>query len=107
MSDFSMPSAEVGEWVLYQPHADAALSPALVVEAASRTLTLWAVSGAYGGQLKPSVHHVTDPGVNEFPDWKRYGLWQHKPRDPKVAVLTEKVALLEKKVADLEGRKKG
>jgi len=105
MSDFKMPTAELGEFVLYYRHEGADPIPALVTHVSSRTLTLWAIAPGYGGNEKPSVHHTTDPGVNEFPAWKEYGFWAHKPANPKLAILSEKVALLEKKIADLEGRK--
>jgi hypothetical protein len=103
MSDYVMPSAEVGDWVLFRAHEGAEAVPAMVTRASSRTLTLWAIAPGYGGNEKHSVHHTTDPGVNEFPAWKEYGFWEHKPQ--KNAILAEKVALLERKVADLEARK--
>jgi hypothetical protein len=34
--------------------------------------------------------------VNEFPAWKSYGFWQHKPAG-QLAILSERVALLEKR----------
>lgn len=105
MSDFKMPTAELGDFVLYYRHEGAAPVPALVTNVSSRTLTLWAIAPGYGGNEKPSVHHLTDPGVQEFPAWAEYGFWDYKPSNPKLAILSEKVALLERKVAELEGRK--
>ena len=103
MSDYVMPTAEVGDWVLFRAHKDADVVPAMVTKASSRTLTLWAVAPGYGGVEKQSVHHTTDPGVNDFPAWGDYGFWEHKPQ--KNAILSEKVAVLERKVADLESRR--
>lgn len=100
-----MPVAALGEFVLYFRHEGADPVPALVTHVSSRTLTLWAIAPGYGGTEKASVHHLSDPGVNEFPAWKEYGFWDHKPQDARVAILSEKVALLQQKVADLEGRK--
>lgn len=100
-----MPAAKVGETVLFMAHEGAPVQPAFVVEASSRTLTLWALSGAYGGTIKPSVHHQDDPGLNEFQEWKRYGMWKPVPADPQIAILAEKVALLEKKMAALTPKK--
>jgi hypothetical protein len=105
MTDFTMPTAELGEWVLFYAHEGADPVPALVSGVSSRTLNLWAVSPNYGGNEKPSVHHLTDPGVNEFPDWKRYGYWAHKPSDPRLAMLSERVSLLEKKLSALAPKK--
>ena len=68
-------------------------------------MTLWVVAPGMGGIERPSVHHVNDPGANEFPDWKRYGFWDHRPRDPKLAILAEKVALLERKLEAIEPKK--
>lgn len=93
---YEMPKASVGDWVLFFPHADADPVPAVVIAASSRTLSLTAF-GMGGPVEKPSVHHVTDPGVEEFPDWKRYGFWDAK-RNPADAMLHERVSLLEKKV---------
>ncbi len=88
---YEMPTAELGDIVLFYAHEGATPVPAIVAVKASRTLTLC-------GVVKPSVHHLTDPGVNEFPDWKRYGYWEHKAKDPTISILSEKVSLLEKKV---------
>jgi hypothetical protein len=103
MSDYAMPAAEVGDWVLFRAHEGADVVPAMVTKVSSRTLTLWAVAPGYGGTEKQSVHHTTDPGVNEFPAWKEYGFWEHKPQ--KNAILGERLAALERRVAELESRK--
>lgn len=102
---YEMPKASLGEWVLFYAHEGAEPVPALVSGVSSRTLNLWAVAPGYGGTDKPSVHHLTDPGVNEFPDWKRYGYWDHLPRDPALAILSERVSMLEKKLATLAPKK--
>lgn len=98
MSEFTMPTAELGEWVLFYSHEGAPPVPALVTQVSSRTLHLWAVSPNYGGVDKTSVHHLTDPGVNDFPDWKRYGYWEHKAKDPTLSILSERVAALERRL---------
>lgn len=100
-----MPTAELGDIVFFYPHEGATAIPAFVTVKASRTLTLWALAGEQGGVVKPSVHHTTDPGVNEFPDWKRYGYWEHKPKDPAISILSEKLSLLEKKLAAVAPKK--
>jgi hypothetical protein len=102
---YEMPKAEVGEIVLFMPHEGAPAVPAIVCKASARTLTLFAMAGELGMVVKPSVHHVTDEGVQEFPEWKRYGFWDHRPKDPKIALLSERVSLLEKKLAVLEPKK--
>ncbi len=103
MSEYVMPTAELGDWVFYRAHEHAEPVPAVVTRVSSRTLTVWALAPGYGGIEKGSVHHATDPGVAEFPAWKEYGMWEHKPQ--KNAILSEKVAVLERKVADLEARR--
>ena len=105
MSNFNMPPVVLGDWVYFYYHVGAPPTVALVSAVSSRTVTLWAVCPGYGGTEKPSVHHLTDPGVEEFKDWKAYGFWDYKPRDPKAAILSEKVAFLEKRVAELEGKR--
>ena len=102
---YEMPKAEVGEIVLFQVHEGAPQVPAIVCKAAARTLTLFAMAGELGVVVKPSVHHVTDEGVNEFPEWKKYGLWEHRPKDPRISQLSERVSLLEKKLEALEPKK--
>lgn len=103
MSDYQMPTADLGDKVLYYRHAGAQPSLALVTDVSKRTLTLWVITPGYGGVERPSVHHLDDPGVNEFPAWAEYGFWG--PRPNKLVILQEKVALLEKRLADLEGKK--
>jgi len=102
---YEMPTAELGDIVLFYAHEGASPVPAIVAVKASRTLTLWAIAGELGGVVKPSVHHLTDPGVNEFPDWKRYGYWEHKAKDPTMSILSEKVSLLEKKISSVAPKK--
>ena len=99
---YEMPKAEVGEIVLFQVHEGAPHVPAIVCKASARTLTLYAMSGEAGVIIRPSVHHISDEGVNEFPEWKRYGFWEHRPRDPKFTLLSERVSLLEKKLEALD-----
>jgi hypothetical protein len=103
MSDYVMPPVELGDWVFFRAHEGAEPVPAIVTKASQRTLTLWALAPGYGGTEKHSVHHTSDPGVSEFPAWKDYGFWEHKPQ--KNAILSEKLAVLERKVAELEARK--
>jgi hypothetical protein len=103
MSDYSMPTVELGDWVFFRAHEGADPVPAMVTKVSQRTLTLWALAPGYGGTEKQSVHHVSDPGVADFPAWRDYGFWEAKPQ--KNAILSEKVALLERKVADLEARR--
>lgn len=98
MTDFAMPETKVGDLVYFYAHEGASPALAFVTEASSRTLTLWAVVPGYGGVEKVSVHHVSDPGLAEFPAWKDTGLWDHRPADPRLAMLSERVSLLEKKL---------
>ena len=102
---YEMPKADLGDIVLFYAHEGATPVPAIVSVTASRTLTLWAIAGELGGVVKPSVQHLNDPGVNEFPDWKRYGYWEHKAKDPSMSILSEKVSLLEKKVSTVAPKK--
>jgi hypothetical protein len=102
---YEMPEVRLGEWVYFYPHEGAEPSVGVVTKVAKETVVLWVISPGYGGTEKPSVHHVSDPRLADYPDWKPYGLWDHQPRDPKVSILSEKLAFLEKKLADLEGRK--
>lgn len=96
---YDMPLVDVGEIVLFRPHAGADAVPAIVCKVGSRTVNLFAMSGDLGVVLKPSVHHTTDEGVEEFPEWKKYGFWEHKQADPRLAILSERVSMLEKKLA--------
>jgi hypothetical protein len=82
--NYTMPSVEVAEWVLYYPHENSSPYPA-------------------GGVERFSIHHKTDPGLKEFPDWARAGMWAHA--NTRHAGLAEKLAALEKRVAELEGRR--
>lgn len=107
MQPFEMPEVSLGEWVFYRAHADADQEIALVSQVGQRAVVLWVVSPGYGGTERPSVHHKDDPGLEEYPEWKRYGTWEHRPRDPQIAMLSEKVALLEKKLSALQPTKKG
>jgi hypothetical protein len=106
MTAFAPPETTVSSMVLYMPHADAPPSPALVTKVGSRTLDLFVMGGASGGVQRNGVHHESDPGLQEFPDWRPAGTWKEievKP-DTRLAMLHEKVALLEKKFDSLKGK---
>jgi hypothetical protein len=107
MKPFDMPEVRLGDWVHYYAHDGADPAIGLVSQVGQRAVVLWVLSPGYGGSDRPSVHHSSDPGLEEYPEWKRYGTWEHKPRDPQIAILSEKVAALEKKISAIEPRKKG
>ena len=99
MSDepYSMPEVALGDIVYFYPHEGAEPSMAFVTRVGKDTLILWAITPGYGGNEKPSVHHKDDPRLGDYPDWKTYGIWAHKPRDSRLASLSERVSALEKK----------
>lgn len=105
MDSYEMPAVQLGDWVYFYAHEGAEPATALVQRVGKGTVVLWVVAPGYGGVEKPSVHHKEDPRLPDYPEWKAYGTWDYKPRDPKVAILAEKVALLEKKVAELDQRR--
>ena len=107
MSDFAMPEARLGDIVLFYAHEGAEPAMAFVTGVSKRTLTLWVIAPGYGGTERQSVHHVKDDGVIEFPAWKEYCFWDHRPADPRMAILSEKVALLERMAGESKKAKAG
>ena len=105
MSDYVMPEAKLGDMVRFYSHEGASPVMAFVTDASSRTLTLWAVVPGYGGVEKTSVHHLSDPGLTEFPAWKETGLWDAMPSDPRLAMLSERVSMLEKRLNTVAPKK--
>ena len=105
MKPYEMPEIKLGDFVHYYAHEDAAANIAIVTEVSSRSLKCWVIVPDYGGVEKYSVHHKGDVGLDEFPEWKRYGMWDIKPADTKIAILSEKVALLEKKLSEIVVKK--
>lgn len=103
MSDYKMPAVELGDKVYFYRHHDAKPELALVTDASSRTVILWVISPGYGGMERFSVHHIDDPGVQEFPAWAETGFWAHRPN--KLVALQEKLALVEKRLEALEAKK--
>lgn len=97
-----MPSASLGETVLFRSHDGAEPVMAFVIGVGRDTLTLWALSPGYGGTEKPSVRHKDDPRLGDSSEWKRFGTWTHTPRDPRVAQLSERLSVLEKKVSGIK-----
>lgn len=97
--DFKMPSAALGDFVLYYRHEGAEPNVGIVTGTSNRTLTLWVIAPGYGGVERFSVHHLNDPKVADFPDWKEFGFWAHRPAG-KEAILAERVAALEKRLAE-------
>lgn len=105
MIEFNMPTASIGDQVYFYAHEGASPVMSFVTDVSSRTLTLWAVVPGHGGVEKVSVHHISDPGLAEFPAWKETGLWDAMPSDPRIAVLSERVSMLEKKLTALAPKK--
>lgn len=103
MSAYAMPEAKITEWVLYYPHEGSQAFPAMVTKVGTNCLTLWVLSPGYGGQDRFSVHHKTDPGLAQFPEWAKAGVWEHA--NNRHAVLSERVSALEKRIAELEGKR--
>lgn len=105
MSEFQMPEAVLGDFVLYYPHLGAEPNLAVVIRGGARALTLWVIAPGACGVEKFSVHHKDDPGIHENTEWAKFGAWEHRPRDPKLAILTEKVSLIERKLDTLEPKR--
>jgi hypothetical protein len=101
--DWKMPEVNIGDTVLYRAHEGAPPQMAFVSRVGQDTLELWALSPGYGGVDKPSVHHAEDPRLLTSVEWKKFGTWEHRPRDPRIAQLSERVSALEKAV---QGNKK-
>ena len=99
MTTFEMPKPRMGDFVYYYPHEDAEPAVGIVIGISQRSLSIWVIVPTYGGTEKFSVHHKDDPGLKEYEEWKNFGTWEHRPEDPRIAILSEKVALLEKKLS--------
>jgi hypothetical protein len=100
---WEMPEVNIGDTVIYRAHEGAEGSMAFVSKVGKETLELWVLSPGYGGVDKPSVRHKDDPRMVDRPNWKAYGTWEHRPRDPRLAMLSERVSALEKAI---QGNKK-
>jgi hypothetical protein len=98
-----MPEVSVGDSVYFHAHDNAEPVMAFVTKVGRETLVVWALAPGYGGVEKPSVRHKDDPRLSEGGEWKQYGTWCLKPRDPRVAQLSERLSLLEKRFAELVG----
>lgn len=93
--DWKMPEVSLGDTVLYRPHEGAPAQMAFVSKVGQDTLELWALAPGYGGVEKSSVHHKDDPRLETSVEWKKFGIWEHRPRDPRLAQLWERVSALE------------
>lgn len=96
--NWTMPAANLGETVLYYAHDGAEPVMAFVIKVGRDALTLWALSPGYGGVEKPSVRHQDDPRLPDSVEWKKFGTWTHAARDPRLAMLSERVAMLESRL---------
>jgi hypothetical protein len=101
MADYQMPHEELGDFVFFYPHPGAEPEIAQVIKPGARALTLWVTAPGFGGMERTSVHHKDDPGITENAEWARLGAWEHKPKDSRLSVLSEKVSLLERKLEAL------
>jgi len=104
MTAWKMPDVNLGDTVLFRAHEGAEASMAFVTKVGRETLELWALSPGYGGVEKTSVHHADDPRLQESVQWKEYGTWEHRPRDPKIAMLSERLSALERDLGVKKGK---
>ena len=96
-----MPAVELGDFVFFYPHPGAEPEIAQVIKPGTRAVTLWVTAPGFGGMERTSVHHKDDPGITENAEWAKLGAWEHKPKDSRLTVLSEKVSLLERKLEAL------
>ena len=101
--EWKMPEVNVGDTVLYRAHEGSVPQMAFVAKVGQDTLELWALSPGYGGVDKSSVRHKDDPRLETSVEWKKFGIWEHRARDPRLAQLSERLSALEKAV---QGNKK-
>ena len=102
---YQMPEPKLGDFINYYAHEESPANIGIVTEIGNRTIKCWCMVPDFGGIEKFSVHHREDPSLDEYPEWKKYGVWDFKPADPQITMLCEKVALLEKKVAEIGGKR--
>lgn len=100
---WKMPEVGVGDTVLYRAHEGAEPQMAFVAKVGKDALELWALTPGYGGADKTSVRHKDDPRLAESVEWKKFGTWEARPRDPRLAQLSERLSALENSV---KGNKK-
>ena len=100
---WEMPEVSLGETVIYRAHEGAPGNMAFVAKVGKEALELWVLSPGYGGTDRPSVHHKDDPRLAKNAEWRKFGTWEHRPRDPRLAILSERVSALEKAI---QGNKK-
>ncbi len=92
---YQMPEVSVGETVLYYVHENSEPIMAFVTRVGRVTIECWSLSPGYGGVDRTSVHHKDDPAL-ENPNLKAFGAWSHRPRDPRISQLSERLSALEK-----------
>lgn len=95
---YEMPAVSLGEVILYRPHENAEPIMAFVTKVGRETIECWSLSPGYGGVDRTSVHHRDDPAL-ENPNLKAFGTWEHRPRDSRIAQLSERLSALEKAAA--------
>ena len=100
---WQVPEVSVGDTVLFRSHEGAEAQMAFVSRIGKDTLELWALTPGYGGVDKTSVRHKDDPRLADSVEWKKFGTWEHRPRDPRIAQLSERLSALENAV---KGNKK-
>lgn len=100
---YKMPEASVGDTVLFRAHEGADAQMAFVSKVGKDTLELWALTPGYGGADRTSVHHKDDPRLVDHAEWRKFGTWEHRPRDPRIAQLSERLSALE---GTVKGNKK-
>jgi len=101
--NWQVPEVQVGDTVLYRSHENAEPQMAFVSRVGKDTLELWALTPGYGGAEKSSVRHKDDPRLADSVEWKKFGTWESRPRDPRLAQLSERLSALENAV---KGNKK-
>ena len=103
MTQYQMPRPQPGDLILFSTDIHHFTNPCVgwvTDERGECTVNVLAFT-ASGFVQKSSVHHKDDPGIVENAEWARLGAWEHKPKDSRLSVLSEKVSLLERKLEAL------
>ena len=76
--NFEMPEVQLGDQVIFYEHYSQTQDPVnawVARRPGKNTVYLMIFSESFGWTERPSVRHITDPGLKERTEWAKSGAW--------------------------------
>ncbi|MGI9448267.1 MAG: hypothetical protein ACR2NI_11495 [Pirellulales bacterium] len=100
--NFEMPEVQLGDQVVFWEHykkTDDPVNAWVARRPGKNTVYLMIFSESFGWTERPSVRHISDPGLKERTEWAKHGAWEEHETTKTVRELREMLPQLKELLA--------